>query len=79
MRYISAQTGVGVRFVGLSTALANAEDLGAWLGVPKSGLFNFKPSVRPVPMEVHIQVRLANVDVNPENGPQHTHYFSANV
>ena len=55
MRYIAAQTGAGVRFVGLSTALANAEDLAAWLGVKRAGLFNFKPSVRPVPMEVHIQ------------------------
>ena len=31
-----------------------------WLGIetqegPKSGLFNFRPSVRPVPLECHIQ------------------------
>jgi activating signal cointegrator complex subunit 3 len=55
MRNISIQTGAQIRFVGLSTALANAGDLGAWLGVSPRGLFNFKPSVRPVPMEVHIQ------------------------
>lgn len=30
-------------------------DLGDWLGVEENGLFNFKPSVRPVPLEVHIQ------------------------
>lgn len=41
MRYISGITGRPVRFVGLSTALANAHDLAAWLGV--------KPSVRPPP------------------------------
>ncbi|XP_073143681.1 DExH-box ATP-dependent RNA helicase DExH14 [Henckelia pumila] len=55
MRYISSQTDRPVRFVGLSTALANAHDLADWLGVEENGLFNFKPSVRPVPLEVHIQ------------------------
>ncbi|KAG8652395.1 DExH-box ATP-dependent RNA helicase DExH14 isoform X2 [Manihot esculenta] len=55
MRYISSQTERAVRFVGLSTALANAGDLSDWLGVGEMGLFNFKPSVRPVPLEVHIQ------------------------
>ena len=55
MRYIAAQTERSVRFVGLSTALANAQDLADWMGVPPAGLFNFKPSVRPVPLEAHIQ------------------------
>ncbi|GAV70037.1 DEAD domain-containing protein/Helicase_C domain-containing protein/Sec63 domain-containing protein [Cephalotus follicularis] len=55
MRYISSQTERAVRFIGLSTALANAGDLADWLGVGEMGLFNFKPSVRPVPLEVHIQ------------------------
>ena len=56
MRNIATATGTAVRFVGLSTALANAHDLGDWLGInPKKGLFNFKPSVRPVPLEAHIQ------------------------
>ncbi|XP_071902326.1 DExH-box ATP-dependent RNA helicase DExH14 isoform X2 [Coffea arabica] len=55
MRYISSQTEREVRFVGLSTALANAHNLADWLGVEENGLFNFKPSVRPVPLEVHIQ------------------------
>ncbi|MEW5302418.1 MAG: hypothetical protein WDW36_005207 [Sanguina aurantia] len=55
MRYIAAQTERAVRFVGLSTALANAQDLADWLGVGPLGLFNFKPSVRPVPLEAHIQ------------------------
>mmetsp|Transcript_45500 Transcript_45500/g.88876 ORF Transcript_45500/g.88876 Transcript_45500/m.88876 type:complete len:737 (-) Transcript_45500:102-2312(-) len=46
------------RIVGLSTALANADDLADWMGIDlKSpvGLYNFRPSVRPVPMVVHIQ------------------------
>ena len=54
MRYISSQTERLVRVVGLSTALANAHDLAEWLGVDRNGLFNFRPSVRPVPIEVHI-------------------------
>ena len=37
----------------MSTACANATDLGSWLGV-KEGLFNFKHSVRPVPLELYI-------------------------
>uniref|UniRef100_A0A1I7VPC0 Activating signal cointegrator 1 complex subunit 3 n=1 Tax=Loa loa TaxID=7209 RepID=A0A1I7VPC0_LOALO len=43
-----------VRVVGLSTALANAGDVAEWLGVVDAGLFNFRPNVRPVPIEVHI-------------------------
>ncbi len=54
-RYIAAQMDRSVRFVGLSTALANAQDLADWLGIGQMGLFNFKPSVRPVPLECHIQ------------------------
>ena len=52
MRYIAEQTGNQVRFVGLSTALANAKDVADWLGIHKLGLYNFKPSVRPVPIKV---------------------------
>ncbi len=58
MRYISARTDQLCRLVGLSTALANAHDLADWLGIdprPGRGMFNFRPSVRPVPMEVHIR------------------------
>ena len=55
MRYISSVVGVPIRMVGLSTAMANAIDLADWLGIdPHIGLFNFRPSVRPVPLEVHI-------------------------
>tara|TARA_B110000971_G_C19684887_1_gene352770 strand:+ start:108 stop:491 length:384 start_codon:yes stop_codon:yes gene_type:complete len=55
-RYIAETT----RIVGLSTALANPRDLGEWMGIDfekKRGLgcYNFRPSVRPIPMEVHIQ------------------------
>ena len=54
MRYIATKTAAPIRIVGLSTAMANAHDLADWLGIPSDGLFNFKPSVRPVPLEVHI-------------------------
>ena len=70
MRYISARVGQKTRIVGLSTALANAVDLADWLGIDpgineaggstpgntgRPGLFNFRPSVRPVPLQCHIQ------------------------
>lgn len=54
MRYISTQTESPVRLVGLSTALSNCRDLADWLGVPESGLFNFEPNARPVPLTVHV-------------------------
>ncbi|GBG24263.1 Activating signal cointegrator 1 complex subunit 3 [Hondaea fermentalgiana] len=55
MRYIAETTGHPVRIVGLSTALANAHDLASWLGIRNEvGLYNFRPAVRPVPLEAHI-------------------------
>ena len=53
MNYIASQTEGSVRLVGMSTACANAKDLGNWLGV-KEGLFNFRHSVRPVSLEIFI-------------------------
>lgn len=53
MNYIASSTKNAVRLLGMSTACANASDLGNWLGV-KEGLFNFKHSVRPVPLELYI-------------------------
>lgn len=53
MNYIASQTEGSVRLMGMSTACANASDLGNWLGV-KEGLFNFRHSVRPVPLEIYI-------------------------
>ncbi|CAG8523268.1 12523_t:CDS:10 [Ambispora gerdemannii] len=54
MNYIGSQTDKKVRIVGLSTALANARDLADWLGIDEVGLFNFRHSVRPVPLEIYI-------------------------
>ncbi len=53
MNYIASHSTGAVRLVGMSTACANAMDLGNWLGV-KEGLFNFRHSVRPVPLEIFI-------------------------
>ena len=53
MNYIASQSKGSVRLIGMSTACANATDLGNWLGV-KEGLFNFRHSVRPVPLEIFI-------------------------
>ncbi|KFM77628.1 Activating signal cointegrator 1 complex subunit 3, partial [Stegodyphus mimosarum] len=43
-----------MRVVGLSTALANAIDIANWLGIKEVGLYNFRSSVRPVQLEVHV-------------------------
>lgn len=52
--FIAANTSKKLRIIGLSTAMANAKDLANWLGIKEMGLYNFRPSVRPVPLEVHI-------------------------
>lgn len=58
MNYIASQSQSGsIRLVGMSTACANATDLANWLGVKpgnNQGLFNFRHSVRPVPLEIYI-------------------------
>ncbi|CAO2171153.1 unnamed protein product [Urochloa humidicola] len=63
MRRISSHIGSNIRIVALSTSLANAKDLGEWIGATSHGLFNFPPAVRPVPLEIHIQgVDIANFE-----------------
>ena len=48
MRYISSQRETPIRIVGLATSLANAKDLGEWIGATSHGLFNFPPGA-PAP------------------------------
>ncbi|KAK1555940.1 hypothetical protein Q3G72_033688 [Acer saccharum] len=63
MRYIASQVENKIRLVALSTSLANAKDLGEWIGATSHGLFNFPPGVRPVPLEIHIHgVDIANFE-----------------
>ncbi|XP_008811841.2 DExH-box ATP-dependent RNA helicase DExH12-like [Phoenix dactylifera] len=63
MRRIASHIGSNIRIVALSASLANAKDLGEWIGATSHGLFNFPPGVRPVPLEIHIQgVDIANFE-----------------
>lgn len=57
LRRFSKSTSQPIRLLGLSTALANANDVGQWLGITRDNgeVYNFRSSVRPVPMDVHIQ------------------------
>ena len=62
MRYMCHKLNTKVRFIGLSTALANSLDVAEWLGIDTKytkksppGLFNFRPAVRPCPVTVHIE------------------------
>ena len=53
MRMIASQLESGsIRLVGLSTSLANAKDLGEWMGATSHSLFNFPPG------KVHCTVHL---------------------
>ncbi|KMQ84918.1 putative u5 small nuclear ribonucleoprotein helicase, partial [Lasius niger] len=54
-RFISSQVDQPTRIIALSVSLADAKDVAKWLGVPAETTFNFHPSVRPVPLELHIQ------------------------
>lgn len=55
MRYISAQVEKPIRVVAMAASLANAKDVGEWIGAGSAGLFNFSPNVRTVPLEMVIQ------------------------
>jgi pre-mRNA-splicing helicase BRR2 len=55
MRYISVQVQMPIRIVALAASLANAKDVGEWIGAGSNGLFNFSPNVRTVPLEMVIQ------------------------
>ena len=41
--------------IGLSTAMANGTDVAEWFGTDQYGFFNFRPTVRPVPIEIHFE------------------------
>jgi pre-mRNA-splicing helicase BRR2 len=55
MRFISAQLDRKMRIVALGVSLANALDLGEWIGCTKNTIFNFSPKSRPTPLEVRFQ------------------------
>ncbi|KAL1375622.1 hypothetical protein pipiens_004616 [Culex pipiens pipiens] len=51
MRYISSQIEKQIRII----ALSDARDVAQWLGCNANATFNFHPSVRPIPLELHVQ------------------------
>ncbi|KAK8162999.1 Sec63 Brl domain-containing protein [Phyllosticta citrichinensis] len=55
MHAMTLQLESEMRIVGLSVSLANARDIGEWIGATKQTIFNFNPHVRAVPLELHIQ------------------------
>ena len=71
MRYISSTLeeagSAPIRIVGLCTSLANAKDLGEWIGATSHGLFNFPPGRRPV------IVSKEKLDVGKSSTPLHAH------
>lgn len=54
-RYIARNTESATRFVGFSTAISNARDVGLWIGATTKNTFNFHPNSRPVPLEIHLK------------------------
>jgi pre-mRNA-splicing helicase BRR2 len=60
-RYISSQLEQSdppsgpIRIIGLSVSLANARDVGEWMGVPAKCIFNFSPKTRTFPLETYFQ------------------------
>lgn len=58
MRYVSSQIEKPIRIIGLSASLGDARDVAQWLGCNANATFNFHPSVRPVPLELHIMVSM---------------------
>ena len=55
MRYVASQIEKPIRIVALSASLADARDAAQWLGCSATSTFNFHPSVRPIPLELHVQ------------------------
>eukprot|EP00977_Amphora_coffeiformis_P011173 scaffold2671_cov167-Amphora_coffeaeformis.AAC.11 len=43
------------RVVGLGVSIANARDVGEWMGVSTKSIFNFSPKARPFPVEIYFQ------------------------
>ncbi len=66
MRYIASQTQNPLRILALSTSVANAKDLGDWLGAAGSNMYNFPPQARPVQLEIRIQ----GFDINSHSARQ---------
>jgi pre-mRNA-splicing helicase BRR2 len=55
MRAIAKLLEKPIRVVALAASMADGKEVGDWLGAPSHAQFTFPPSVRPVPLEIHIQ------------------------
>jgi len=55
LRYMSNQVEKDMRFIALSTSLANPYSLADWLGIKHNNVYNFNPNVRPNKLEIFIQ------------------------
>jgi len=63
VRQMAASLPHPVRVVGLSACLANAKDVGEWLGAPAGSVFAFAPTARPAPLDVRVAAfDVANLD-----------------
>lgn len=54
VRYAYSQLEKPVRIIGFSYSLANAKDVGEWLAAANSTIFNFAPSSRTIPLNLHL-------------------------
>mmetsp|Transcript_10155 Transcript_10155/g.33224 ORF Transcript_10155/g.33224 Transcript_10155/m.33224 type:complete len:2313 (+) Transcript_10155:39-6977(+) len=56
MRYVASQLDEPPRLVGLAASLADAKDVGDWIGADKPGAtcFSFHSNVRPTPLELYL-------------------------
>ncbi|CAF4020508.1 unnamed protein product [Rotaria sp. Silwood2] len=55
IRYISSQLEKKIRIIALSTSIFNAKDIAQWLGCSTNATFNFRPNIRPIQLDLHIQ------------------------
>lgn len=54
-RFMATQLEQQVRIIALSVSLSNGKDFGKWIGATSHSIFNFSPSERQIPLEVHLQ------------------------
>lgn len=54
MLFVSTQLELPIRYVGLSSSLANARDFGEWMGVSKQNIFNFSADEREVGLKIFL-------------------------
>ncbi|KAL7711694.1 U5 small nuclear ribonucleoprotein 200 kDa helicase [Entamoeba marina] len=54
-KQICSKMNIHIRLIALTTAIANIDDMMAWMNVQSCGVFNFHSSLRPVPLIAHIE------------------------